>query len=167
MDASEEYFDVVDPNDEVLRPETRSNVHRQGLLHRAVHIFVFNSSGQLFLQQRSLQKDSAPGKWCTSCSGHVNSGESYTDAAYRELSEEIGLSGVVLKPLFKEAPCQQTGNEFVWTYRCLSDGPFTLDPDEIIQGKWVEIDALCEWMKRCPRDFAWSFFYLWDRYCSN
>ena len=58
-----ELFDVVDAEDHVLRVETRFIVHRDQLMHRAVHIFVFNAAGQLYLQRRSLTKDTAPGKW--------------------------------------------------------------------------------------------------------
>jgi len=163
----EELFDVVDARDEVLRQETRSNVHRLGLLHRAVHVFVFNGAGQLFLQRRSMSKDSAPGKWVSSCSGHVDAGESYDAAAVRELSEEIGLRGVALEPLFKAVPCRETGNEFVRVYRCQSEGPFTLDPGEISEGKWVELKELADWMARRPRDFAWSFVHLWGRFESH
>jgi isopentenyl-diphosphate delta-isomerase type 1 len=161
----EEYFDVVDQHDRVLRPERRSVVHREKLLHRAVHIFVFNSSGDIFLQRRSLTKDSAPGKWVSSCSGHVDSGEDYETAALRELGEEIGLyDPLQFQPVFKEAACAPTGNEFVWVYTCRSDGPFVLDPEEVSEGKWIDLDALERWILEKPRDFAWSFTYLWAKY---
>ena len=140
----EEYFDVVDTNDAILYQETRAKIHRLGLLHRAVHIFVFNREGQIFLQKRSMNKDTAPGKWVSSCSGHVDSGESYEVAAIRELGEEIGLRGVPLDPLLKVGPCRQTGNEFVWVYRCESDGPFILDQSEVIDGKWVDAESLTD-----------------------
>ena len=89
--VSEDLFDVVDENDEVIRVEKRSVVHRERLMHRAVHVFVFNRAGQLFLQRRSMTKDSAPGKWVSSCSGHVDSGEDYDVAAPRELLSLIHI----------------------------------------------------------------------------
>lgn len=162
MPVTEDLFDVVDADDNVLRVETRSVVHRERLMHRAVHVFVFNAAGQIFLQRRSMTKDSAPGKWVSSCSGHVDSGETYDVAAVRELEEEIGLRDPVgLERLFKESPCPQTGNEFVWLYRCQSDGPFTLDPEEVSDGRWVTIEELEAWVAERPRDFAWSFVHLW------
>ena len=101
-------FDVVDRSDNVLRQESRAVVHREKLLHRAIHVFVFNKAGQLYLQRRSMAKDTAPGKWVSSCSGHVDSGEDYDKAAGRELIEEIGLHNPVdLKRLFKEAPASR------------------------------------------------------------
>ena len=160
-----ELFDVVDTEDQVLRVEHRSVVHREKLFHRAVHVFVFNTKGELFLQRRSMTKDSAPGKWVSSCSGHVDSGESYDAAALRELAEEIGLhKSEGLEPLFKESPCKQTGYEFVWVYCCKSEGPFTLDPTEVIDGQWIALEDLNNWIKERPRDFAWSFTHLWEKY---
>lgn len=162
-----ELFDVVDAEDTVLGAEERSVVHREKLMHRAVHIFVFNAAGQLYLQRRSLTKDSAPDKWVSSCSGHVDSGEDYDTAALRELAEEIGLSEPQgLERVFKETPCQQTGYEFVWVYRCNAEGPFTLDPVEVSDGKWIDLNALKTWIEERPRDFAWSFTYLWEKYCA-
>ena len=158
-------FDVVDKSDKVLRQEPRSVVHREKLLHRAIHVFVFNDAGELYLQRRSMAKDTAPGKWVSSCSGHVDTGEDYDEAAERELIEEIGLRDPVdLKRIFKEAPCKQTGYEFVWVYTCQSEGPFTLDPTEVIDGQWIDLKDLENWLYKSPRDFAWSFVYLWEKY---
>lgn len=168
MPVPEEFFDVVDTEDNVLRSESRAVVHRDKLLHRAVHIFVFNAAGQLFLQRRSLMKDSAPGKWVSSCSGHVDSGEEYDVAARRELGEEIGLyEPQGLTRIFKESACKQTGYEFVWLYRCQAEGPFTLDAEEVSEGQWIDLDALNAWIEERPRDFAWSFTFLWEKYCAR
>jgi isopentenyl-diphosphate Delta-isomerase len=165
MPIIEEIFDVVDAHDCVLRTESRAVVHRNKLLHRAVHVFVFNATGQLYLQRRSLTKDSAPGKWVSSCSGHLDSGEDYDHAAERELGEEIGLYELQdFERIFKESPCKQTGYEFVWVYRCISEGPFALDPEEVSDGKWINIEELNSWIEARPRDFAWSFTHLWEKY---
>lgn len=96
-----ELFDVVDEHDRVLRRETRAEVHRQRLLHRAVHILVFNARGEVYLQRRSAQKDTYPHRWTTSCSGHVDAGEDYDTAAVRELAEELGLAGAKVKKATK------------------------------------------------------------------
>lgn len=160
-----ELFDIVDAHDHVLGQESRSIVHREQLFHRAVHVFVFNEAGQLYLQRRSMTKDTAPGKWVSSCSGHVDSGEDYDTAARRELGEEIGLyEPEGLERVFKEAPCKQTGYEFVWVYTCRAEGPFVLDPIEVSEGQWIEMKHLNNWLKERPRDFAWSFSHLWAKY---
>jgi len=161
----EEIFDVVDLDDRVVDAKPRTLVHREKLMHRAIHVFVFNSGGEVFLQRRSLTKDSAPGKWVSSCSGHVDRGEDYDCAASRELAEELGLAGPGdLSPVFKEPACPQTGHEFVWVYRCRSEGPFDLDPGEISEGRWIQVEALNAWLEERPRDFAWSFAHLWPKF---
>jgi isopentenyldiphosphate isomerase len=159
---SEEYFDVVNERDEVIDRRPRSQVHRLGLLHRAVHILVFNARGQVFLQKRSLTKDRQPGLWDSSTSGHVDSGEDYDAAATRELREEIGL-GLERPParLFKIDARQETDQEFVWVYRCEAEGPFTLDPEEIERGGWFDPGAVDAWMARRPEEFASALLYLW------
>ena len=165
MSLEEEILDVVDANDTVKYTRTRSVVHREGLLHRAVHIFVFNAEGQLFLQRRSMLKDSAQGKWVSSCSGHVDSGEIYISAALRELYEEIGLVPAnTLIELFRANACEQTDQEFVAVYRCIAEGPFILNPDEISEGCWISQDKLNEWISSTPEDFSISFIYLWNHY---
>jgi 8-oxo-dGTP pyrophosphatase MutT (NUDIX family) len=88
---NEEIFDVVNERDEVIGQQPRGVVHRLGLLHRAVHVLVFNAAGQVFLQKRSMTKDRQPGLWDSSASGHVDAREDYDACAVRELHEEIGL----------------------------------------------------------------------------
>lgn len=160
-----EVFDVVDENDTIIGTSTRGEVHRQKLFHRAIHIFVFNEEGQVFLQQRSMAKDSAPGKWASACSGHVDSGEDYECSARREMLEELGVEAPeMLEPLFKERARRETGFEFVWVYRTQHEGPFALNEEEIMGGQWIDVDVLDQWVDECPRDFSWSFVFLWQRY---
>src|ERR1700720_4981554 len=87
----EEIFDIVNDRDEVIGQRARAEVHRLGLMHRAVHVLVFNLRGQVFLQKRSMTKDRQPGLWDSSASGHVDSGEDYNACSVREVREEIGL----------------------------------------------------------------------------
>src|SRR5512141_2500878 len=99
---TEEIFDVVNERDLVVGQQSRSEVHRLGLMHRAVHVLLFNAAGLVFLQKRSMKKDRQPGLWDSSASGHVDSGEDYDACAVRELREELGLT--VMEPpwrLFK------------------------------------------------------------------
>src|SRR5208282_5531965 len=89
---NDEIFDIVNDRDEVIGRMPRARVHREGLKHRAVHVLVFNGRGEIFLQKRSMTKDTFPGAWDSSASGHVDSGEDYDACAARELREEIGLA---------------------------------------------------------------------------
>jgi len=160
----EEIFDVVNDRDEVIGRQTRGEVHRLGLKHRAVHVLVFNRRGEVFLQKRSLKKDTFPGAWDSSTSGHLDQGEDYDTAAVRELREEIGLV-VARAPerLFRIEACQDTGQEFVWVYRLESEGPFTLHPDEIETGGWFTPEAVTRWMGERPQDFARALLFIWSR----
>ncbi len=158
----DEVFDIVNENDEVIGQRTRGEVHRLGLRHRAVHVLVFNRAGELFLQKRSMKKDTFPGAWDSSCSGHVDSGEDYDASAMRELKEELGLvTDKVPQRLFKISPCAQTGQEFVWVYRLESEGPFTLHPQEIESGGWFAPEKLTRWIQERPGDFADALKLIW------
>lgn len=159
----DEIFDVVDENDRVIRQATRKEVHTRKWLHRAVHVLVFNAAGRVFLQKRSMAKDSSPGCWDSSCSGHLDAGETYLHAAVRELQEEIG---VVTTPerlvhrlrLGAEA---DTGWEFVSIYTLRYDGPIAINPAEVERGEWFEPTALTRAMAECPRNFTSTLRKHW------
>lgn len=159
-----ELFDVVDADDRVVGQAPRGEVHARGLRHRAVHIFVVNRGGEVFLHQRSLTKDSFPGLWNSSCAGHVGAGDDYDATAGRELEEELGcVPERAPARLFKVAACPETGAEFVWVYRVEAEGPFVLNPDEIQQGGWFAPAAIDRWVTERPREFATSFLFLWPQ----
>lgn len=158
----EEWFDVVNERDEPIGRALRADVHARGLLHRAVHVLVFDEHGRVFLQKRSMKKDSSPGLWNTSCSGHVDAGEEYDVAAVRELKEELGLD--VNEPperWFRVGPCEETAQEFCWIYRVKSGGPFVLDPEEIDGGEWLEPEELTRRIAEKPEAYAPAFRFIW------
>jgi len=161
----EEIFDVVNERDKVIDAKPRGEVHARGLLHRAVHVLVFNSRGEVFLQKRSMKKDRQPGVWDSSCSGHVDSGENYDETAFRELREELGLKeSAPLQKLFKIDACAETDAEFVWIYCCESDGRFRLHPDEIETGGWFAPEKVSSWIAGRPQDFAPAFVLIWKMF---
>jgi len=160
----EEIFDVVNEQDEVIGRAPRQEVHARGLLHRAVHVLVFNARGEVFLQKRSMSKDTARGKWDSSASGHLDTGEDYDVCAIRELREEIGLQlAAAPDRILRIAACRETGQEFVWVYRCANEGPFTLHPDEIERGDWFVPDKISQWIRERPEDFASAFVLIWQK----
>lgn len=178
VSSTEEWFDVVNERDEVIRRATRREVHATGLWHRAVHVLVFDAEGRVFLQKRSMLKDLSPGLWDSSCSGHLDAGEDYDAAAVRELGEEIGVritaprstgsgqahstgSGQALERWFRIEACEPTGWEFVWIYRLRYDGPITIDPKEIQFGEWVQPAEVSARVRTKPELFCPSFKLLW------
>jgi len=164
----EEIFDVVNDRDEVIGQKPRSEVHRLGLQHRAVHVLVFNSGGQVFLQKRSMKKDRQPGLWDSSASGHLNAGEDYEACAVREPQEEIGLQlNQPPQRLFKFPASEETDQEHVWVYRCESEGPFKLDPEEVEKGEWFARDEVTRWTRERPEDFASAFLLIWKKLLSQ
>ncbi len=160
----DEIFDIVNERDEVVGQRTRAEVHRLGLMHRAVHVLVFNGRDEVFLQKRSMKKDRQPGVWDSSASGHVDAGEDYDACAARELCEELGLE--LAQPprrLFKLAASPETDQEHVWVYRCGAEGPFRLHPDEIETGGWFAPEQVTAWITERPQDFATALRLLWPR----
>jgi isopentenyldiphosphate isomerase len=159
-----EIFDVVNDRDEVVGQQTRGEVHRLGLKHRAVHVLVFNRRGEVFLQKRSMRKDTSPGAWDSSASGHLDSGEDYDACAVRELREELGFTAASPpKRLFKIDARAETGQEFVWVYQLEAEGPFTLHPDEIETGDWFAPERVTAWMAERPKEFARALLLIWNQ----
>ena len=159
---ADEFFDVVNERDEPIGRARRSEVHARGLWHRAVHVLVFDGSGRLFLQKRSMKKDLSPGLWDSSCSGHLDAGEDYDAAAMRELGEELGLA--VTEPpkrWFRVEACAETGWEFCWIYRLRSEGPFVLHPDEIDGGEWLAPEEITRRISARPEDYSPAFRLIW------
>ena len=164
QDAQGERFDVVDENDRVTGVESRGLVHATGLRHRAIHIFVFNAQGEVFLQKRSPWKDKCPGLWDSSAAGHLDSGEDYPAAARRELGEELGMrdpDGAGLKEFGAIAAGAETGWEFVRLFAVQSDGPFHWPAAEIEWGGFFPMEVVQAWIDARPGDFAPGFLRCW------
>lgn len=161
---NQEIFEVVNDRDEVIGLAPRNEVHKLGMKHRATHVLIFNARGQVFLQKRSATKDCHPGVWDSSASGHLNPGETYDACAVREVEEELGVRlPATPQPLFKINACMATGQEFVWVYRAVAEGPFTLHPEEVSDGGWFTPAQVERWLSEDPEDFAPSVGVIWAR----
>ncbi len=163
QDVHGEIFDVVDEQDQVIGSATRHEVHQKKMRHRAIHIFVFNKAGDLFLQRRSRWKDVHPLRWDSSAAGHVNSGQEYNETAQRELIEELGISAPLERIGAIEA-CEDTAWEFVHLYRAEHEGPFLLSPAEIDTGGWFKPAMVDAWIVARPDDFASGFRKCWSQF---
>jgi isopentenyldiphosphate isomerase len=141
---SEEWFPVVDNEGNVTGKELRSVCHdgKSMLLHPVVHLHLFNSKGELFLQKRSVTKDIQPGKWDTSVGGHIGLGETTTEALFRESLEELGIkefSPVFIKKYIWESSRER---ELVNSFSTVSDLSPVIDTVEIDEGRYWTIEEI-------------------------
>jgi isopentenyl-diphosphate delta-isomerase type 1 len=165
VSVSQEILDVVDENDCVIAIKTRGEIHAEGLMHRAVHILLFNSKGELFLQKRSMSKDEQPGKWDSSAAGHVDSGEAYLDCARREITEELGIvAQQSMQVLFKLPASVLTGNEHCMVYRYIFDGPMVLQAEEIDDGQWLTVEAMDRRVADNDPSLSEAVSLIWEKY---
>jgi 16S rRNA (adenine1518-N6/adenine1519-N6)-dimethyltransferase len=151
-----ELLAVVDANDQPLAPRDRATIHKENLLHRAVHVLLLNRHGELLLQKRSYRKDRFPGRWDSSASGHVDAGESYRRCAGRELEEEIGVTAPLVE-LAKVPASAATGHEFIQVFGGIHEGPFHWNQHEIDTGGFFPIELVDQWVAARPVDFASGF----------
>tara|TARA_B100000686_G_scaffold352464_1_gene454542 strand:- start:1880 stop:2308 length:429 start_codon:yes stop_codon:yes gene_type:complete len=137
LGQDEDILDVVSLEDQVIGRATRREVHLQSLVYRSVHIMVFNSKDDLYLQKRVLSKEENPGPWDSSAAGHVESNEDYLTCANRELMEELGIV-CVLEEKFRLRACAETSWEHIAVYLCVSDREPIPNPSEIIKGMFMD-----------------------------
>ncbi len=142
-DNQEERFPVVDEAGKVVGMATRGECHSGSmLLHPVVHLHVFNSQGQLYLQRRPDWKDIQPGKWDTAVGGHVDWGETTDAALHREVREELGITDFT--PVFVERYVfqSQRERELVHVFRTEYDGPICPSAQELDGGRFWSLDDI-------------------------
>lgn len=151
---------LVDANDRQIGLMEKMEAHRVAALHRAFSVFIFNSRGEMLLQQRAFTKYHTPGLWTNTCCSHPRNGETTADAAARRLVEEMGMI----------VPLQE---KFVFTYQAdvmqglieheidhvfvgFSDERPTLNREEAASWRYISIDALRQEIRQHPETFtAW------------
>lgn len=159
-----EIFDVVDENDIPVGTSTRVEVHAKNLIHRAVHVFVLNRNGDLYLQKRSRLKDMNPGVWDSSVSGHLDAGEDYLQAAVRELGEEIGIDANAedLEHIAAFKPSVETGWEHIHVFLTRHSGAVNFPAAEIESMMPFPIPEIKAWIAASPEDFSPAFRMLFQ-----
>jgi len=161
-------LDIIDANDVVIGRASSEEVHAKGLLHRFVHVFVVGSDGRILVQQRHHTKKRGALLFDAAVGGHVDSGETYFDAAVREGREEIGLEGVGYEYLGKiknyDPPVEDMLGEL---YAVRSDGPFAGWEREAERLEWMTPGELAFMLERFPYLFTKAMpesFRLWCTY---
>ena len=139
----EEIFPIVNQEGEVIGSATREECHAQTfILHPVVHLHIFNSAGELYLQKRVITKKIQPGKWDTAVGGHVDYGEQIEEALLRETREELGVTNFTPKFLMKYIFRSSVESELVYVYQCTYDGTFSPDPSEVETGRFWTLSEI-------------------------
>ncbi len=142
-DQQAELFPLVDEAGHVIGKATRGECHSGTmLLHPVVHLHVFNSQGELYLQKRPAWKDIQPGKWDTAVGGHIDFGETPEEALRREVREELGITDFTPEFVAKYIFQSQRERELVYIHRTCYDGPISPSAEELDGGRfWTLADV--------------------------
>lgn len=163
-----EYVILVDGQDKETGTMEKLQAHLDGRLHRAVSVFLFNSKGELLLQQRARSKYHSANLWTNTCCSHPRPGESVYDAANRRLYEEMGMA-CELKEVFRfiyKAHLDNNLTEYEFDHVFVGTSDNVPDPDnsEVAAWRYISIDVLIteitdhperftEWFKICMKDW--------------
>lgn len=143
MNRAEEWFPLVNEAGETVGKATRRTCHNGSkLLHPVVHLHIYNRTGDLYLQKRSVRKDIQPGKWDTAVGGHVDLGETIEVALQREVREELGITDFIPEFLMRYVFESALEKELVNTFRTVYEGPFLPDADEIEEARFWSIPEI-------------------------
>lgn len=158
---SEIMIPVVDEQDQIIGHEEKLLVHRKGLLHRAFSILVFNDNGDLLIHKRAYNKYHSSGLWTNTCCGHPNPGESMEAAVSRRLQEEMGFT-CDLSYAFKfhyrtTFDNGLTENEIDHVYFGKYNDDFVVNPDEVVDFKWVSMDEVRSSIDKDPEAYSYWF----------
>ena len=153
-----EFVILVNPQDEVQGLMEKQEAHRKGLLHRAFSVFIFNSDGEMLLQRRASTKYHSPNLWTNAVCSHPREGEPYKDAAIRRMKEELGISTEIEKKfhfIYKAEVGEglwehELDTVFVGEY----NGPFSPNPAEVSELRFVSLDRLSEEISQSPEQFT-------------
>lgn len=155
---------LVNEQDEAIGLMEKMEAHEKGLLHRAFSILIFNSEGEMLLQQRALSKYHSPGLWTNACCSHPRNGETILEAANRRLSEEMGMQTElsVLTHFIYKADFDNglTEHELDYVVKGFTNENPTINPDEVNAFRWISTADLIKWVETTPTDFTVWFLEL-------
>lgn len=133
-----EIMDIVDENDVVIGTAPRTEIYEKNLGHRIAHVIIFNARGDMALQRRSPSRSFMPNAWVSAGSGHVQTGETYEQAARRELMEEAGVD-IPLTFLARDPYVALGLSKFLGTFTGVHEGPFQHDPEAVSEVRFFSL----------------------------
>ena len=137
IDSPDSFLPHIDEEGNVIGKITRKEAHNGSrLLHPVVHLHVFNSRHELYLQKRPEWKDIQPGKWDTSVGGHIDFGEDTLQALRREVREEIGITDYKPRLITRYIYDSSKEREMVYVFSTIYDGDLLPDPVELSEGRF-------------------------------
>lgn len=143
QDNNKERFPIVNEEGRVIGEATRGECHNGSkLLHPVVHLHVFNSLGEVYLQKRPEWKDIQPGKWDTSVGGHINFGETPEQALVREVVEELGIMDFFPERIGMYVFESRRERELVYVNRTTYDGSVCPSAEELDGGRFWSMDEI-------------------------
>lgn len=151
---------LVNEHDVETGVAEKLHAHKQGLLHRAFSVFIFNSKGEMLLQQRSIDKYHSGGLWTNSCCSHPQPGEDTLHAAQKRLQEEMGFTTSLHKVFdFIYRADFENGlaeHEFDHVFTGEYEGPVNFNENEVMNYSYKTIDNISSLLKEQPQNFtAW------------
>ena len=139
-----EYLDIVDSDDKIAGRASKEDIYDKKLRHRIVHIIIFNNEGKMALQMRGQTVTFCPNHWCTAVGGHVQSGETYEQAAVREYQEELGTTSELTFLGKDKYEIPNLPPKFLATFTARSNGSFEPDPTAVSRVDFFTMDAIRE-----------------------
>jgi isopentenyldiphosphate isomerase len=150
-------IDAVDPNDVPIGVVPRDEVFRRRVGFRVAHDLIFNSSGELLVQQLARTRTRHPGYWGSSVAAYLFAGESYESAAERRLAQELGVRGVPLKYIGKISMVDEGCHKFVSVFTATDNGPFRFDRNHIEKIEFLPLPLIRELRDSGARAFTPTF----------
>lgn len=158
---------LVDSDDNPVGEMEKLQAHEEGLLHRAISVFIYNSKGEMLLQRRAFGKYHSAGLWSNTCCSHPRPGETTDNAAVRRLEEEMGMHVELTKAFSFEYRAPFIGglveHELDHVYVGVSDDTPVLDPEEAAEWQYVPVDVVRREMKKYPHRYTEWFKICFER----
>lgn len=166
-----EFVVLVDEHNNEIGLMEKQEAHQKALLHRAFSVFIFNSAGELLLQQRSWDKYHSAGLWTNTCCSHPRLGETTLSAAHRRLQEEMGFDctltekfSFVYRTPFDNGLCE---HELDFVFTGTFNGIPQLNTEEVANYKWITLENLIAEVHLYPERFTSWFQIILKQYLEH